>query len=112
MHHLVMTRLIVLALGLSECMNAAWYFSYWDLFPKYSLRRLIPWLIFVLSGIGVPVAQILLYRGLTLTGRLEGLFVPVVVVAQSAITVAIALCMLKRRREHRTSITHADNSRR
>ena len=55
---LLVPRLTIILLVPIELGIVAWYFLYWDLFPKYSIRRLLPWLIFAVTGIGIPLLQI------------------------------------------------------
>ena len=82
----------------------AWYFLYWDRFPKYSLRQLLPWLILFLSGIGVPFAQIWIYRRITSLGRIDDPYLGITIFAQSAMAIALAFYLLvKRRRASRES---------
>jgi hypothetical protein len=96
--HVLSARLAILPLALVELGVVAWYLLYWDLFPKYSVRRLLPWLIFVLSGIGIPLFQISIYRLITsAVGRIDDLYLAMTIAGQSALAVVLGFYLLRRR---------------
>jgi hypothetical protein len=101
--HFLLARLAILPLALVQLSIVAWYLLYWDLFPKYSARRLLPWLIFVLSGIGIPLLQIYIYRSITSVGRIDDLFVAITIVAQSVLAVGVGFYLLRRRQTRQIS---------
>jgi hypothetical protein len=98
MPNLLVSKIAVLPLSIVEWVIVGWYVLYWDLFPKYSLRRLIPWFLLLASVVAIPVAQALLYRRLTSTNKVEGWFVPITIFIESAISVGLVLYFLKKRR--------------
>ena len=49
-------RLIALALAPVQWGMAWWYLRYWDLFPKMSIKRLVPWCLVFLLNVVIPVA--------------------------------------------------------
>jgi hypothetical protein len=78
----------------------AWYFLYWDLFPKYSVRRLLPWLIFIIiTGIGIPLLQISVYRSITSLTKIDDPFVFLVIFFESVTSAALAFYILVKRRK-------------
>ena len=93
-----MSKLTIVPLALFQWGIIAWYLLYWDLFPKYSLRRLIPWILLLASAVGVPAVQALIYRRMASTNRVEGWFVPLTIIFESAVSVALALYILSKRR--------------
>ena len=95
---LLVPRLTVLLVAPIEFAVVAWYFLYWDLFPKYSIRRLLPWLIFLLTGVAVPLVQISIYRGMTSVTKVDDPFVGIVIFMESMGAVALAFYLLIRRR--------------
>ena len=100
-------RLAILPLALVELGVTAWYILYWDLFPKYSLRRLLPWLIFVLSGIGIPLLQISIYRLIApAVGRIDDVYLAMTLAGESALAVVLMFYLLHRRRTRQISTRH------
>jgi len=95
---LLVPRLTIILLVPIELGIVAWYFLYWDLFPKYSIRRLLPWLIFAVTGIGIPLLQIFVYRSITSVTKIDDPFVFVVIFAESIMSVALAFYLLIKRR--------------
>ena len=95
---LLVPRFTIILLVPIEIGIVAWYFLYWDLFPKYSIRRLLPWLIFVVAGIGIPLLQIFVYRSITSVTKIDDPFVFVVIFAESMMSVALAFYLLSKRR--------------
>jgi hypothetical protein len=77
-----------------------WYLIYWDLFPKYSLRRLIPCVVFILSGIIIPLLQIFIYKTITGVASVDDIWVGIIVLIQSGAVVAVIFYLLLRRRRH------------
>ncbi len=95
---LLVPRIVILFLIPIELGIVAWYFLYWDLFPKYSVQRLLPWLIFLLSGVGIPLLQIFMYKSITSTAKVDDLYVGVTIFAESMLAVALAFYLLFKRR--------------
>ena len=93
-------RIAILFLIPVELGIVAWYFFYWDLFPKYSVRRLLPWLILVLSGVGVPLLQIFIYKLITSTAKIDDPYVNVTIFIESVMAAALSFYLLFRRRTH------------
>ncbi len=91
-------RVAILLLVPVELGIVAWYFLYWDLFPKYSVRRLLPWLIFVLSGVGVPLLQMFIYKSITSTAKINDPYVGVIIFVESVMAVALLFYLLLSRR--------------
>ena|ERR1700678_2413057 len=94
----LMPKLAVVPLCLIEWGIVGWYVLYWDMFPKYSPRRLIPWLLLLGCVVAIPVAQALLYRQLAWTSKVEGWFVPVTIFIESTMSAGLMLYLLKKRR--------------
>ena len=97
-HFLLVPRVAILFLVPIELGIVAWYFRYWDLFPKYSVRRLLPWLIFILSAIGIPLFQIFIYRSITSVTKVEDPYVGITIFLESALAVALMFYLLLKRR--------------
>jgi hypothetical protein len=95
---LLVSRILITPLMLIELGIVGWYFLYWDLFPKYSVRRLLPWAILLLSTIGIPLLQIAAYKDVTSQQVVQDPFVPILISTESAASVALAFCLLLRRR--------------
>ena len=92
MSQLLLDRLAVASLALVEFGIFAWHFHYWNRFPKYSLKRVIPWVVCVSSSIGIPLAQILLYRALTGANKVVGSdqsFLAAVIVIEGVVAICI-----------------------
>ncbi len=95
---LLVPRVAILLLIPVELGIVAWYFLYWDLFPKYSARRLLPWVIFVLSAIGIPLLQIFIYRSIMSVAKVEDPYVGVVIFVESMLAVVLVFYLLFKRR--------------
>jgi len=91
-------RLLITPLIFAELGMVVWYLLYWDLFPKYSIRRLVPWLFFVASFIAIPLLQIFIYRRIASEKKIDDLFVPLVICFESITSVALGFYLLLRRR--------------
>ena len=74
-----------------------WYFWHWDVLPKYSVRRLLAWAIFMISAVALPLLQISIYRRLTASRRVEDPFVGIVILLESLISVFLAFYLVKKR---------------
>jgi hypothetical protein len=98
---LLIPRAVILLLAPLQFAIVAWYFLYWDLFPKYSVRRVVPWLLFVLSGIGIPLLQISIYRAITAVARIDDPFVSITIFVESMMSVALVFYLLRSRRMRR-----------
>lgn len=94
----LLPRILITPLALVELGIVGWYFLYWDLFPKYSIRRLLPWVIFLASAIGIPLLQIAIYKDATSKQVVDDPFVSIVIFAESIASVALAFYLLLRRR--------------
>ena len=95
---LLLPRVAILFLVPVELGIVAWYFLYWDLFPKCSVRRLLPWLIVILSGIGVPLLQLFIYKSMTSATKVDDPYVALTIFAESALAVALVFYLLSKRR--------------
>jgi hypothetical protein len=95
---LLLPRLATILLMPIELAIVGWYFAYWDTFPKYSARRLIPWLVFMTSSIAIPLLQISVYKMITFTAKVEDPFVSVSIFTESLMSAAIAFYFLAKRR--------------
>lgn len=98
---LLYARISITPFILVELGIVAWYFLYWDLFPKYSIKRLVPWLIFVASLIVIPLLQIGIYRKITSVKAIEDIFVFIVIFFESLFSVALIFYMLLERRSQK-----------
>ncbi len=77
---------------------ALWYLGYWDLFPKYSLKRLIAWLLTVVILPGTVLVQYHVYRSiLAAVCRSDVIFYSVTIVENTA-SISLLFYMLHRRR--------------
>jgi hypothetical protein len=81
--YVLLGRLAILPFALLELGIVLWYLTYWDLFPRYSLKRLVPWFISVLSIGGTALGQLRLYLWITSSTRLTDNFVYAVLFVQS-----------------------------
>lgn len=93
-------RLSVLPLAVVEWGIVLWYFLYWDLFPKYSARRLIPWALFVLSVPAIVLLQIHIYKYIASVHRINDVVFKGALVFENAISVLLLFMILKRRKKH------------
>jgi membrane associated rhomboid family serine protease len=91
-------RLMITPLALVELAIVAWYFLYWDLFPKWSLRRLVPWMIFMISVGGIPFLQIGIYKQLASVAVVDDPFVALLIAAEGLLSAALMFYLLLRRR--------------
>lgn len=85
-------------LTLVELGIVGWYFLYWDQFPKYSIRRLLPWASFLISLIGIPLLQIAIYKDTTSKNAVDDPFIPILIFTESVASIALTLYLLWRRR--------------
>ena len=89
--------LSIAPLALLEFGAVAWYLLYWDRFPKNSIRRLLPWLIFILSLVGIPILQIKIYQRVTSLDIVgDGVFI--LISLESVLAIALIFYLLVRRR--------------
>ena len=95
---LQLPRIAILFLVPVELGIVAWYFLYWDLFPKWSVRRLFAWSIFILTVIGVPLLQIFIYRSITSVANVDGSYVLLIIFSESILAVALVFYLLFKRR--------------
>ena len=95
---LLVARVSILFFIPVELGIVAWYFLYWDLFQKYSVRRLLPWSIFILSAIGIPLLQIFIYRSITSVAKVDDPYVGATIFAESMLAVALIFYLLFKRR--------------
>jgi hypothetical protein len=95
---LFLAHLAVLLLAPIELGLVAWYLLHWDLFPKYSMQRLLPLFVLILSGIGVPLLQAFAYRVITSVTKINDLFVGATIFFQSMLAVALGFYLLFKRR--------------
>jgi hypothetical protein len=93
-----MGRLAVLPLAAVEWALVAWYVLYWDLFPKHSLRRLIPWAILILSVLGILILQIFIYKQITGVRQVSDDVFKVMLAAENFIGGFVLLYLLNRRK--------------
>ena len=94
-------RLLITPLILVELGIVAWYLLYWDLFPKYFIRKLVPWVLFIFSVIGIPLLQIYIYREITSEKAVNDAFVPLVIFVESMASVALGFYLLLKRRSRK-----------
>jgi len=94
-------RLLITPLILVELGIVAWYFLYWDLFPQYSIKRLVPWLIFIISLVTIPLLQIGIYRAITSVKAIEDIFVFLVIFLESLLSAALIFYLLLKRRSQK-----------
>jgi hypothetical protein len=94
----VVSILATMALVPVELSFVAWYMLYWDLFPKYSLRRIVAWLLFIASVVIVPLLQIQLYKSINLIERADSLFISYLIITESVLSTALMFLFLILRR--------------
>ena len=58
----------------------------------------MPWLIFVLSGVGVPLLQMFIYNSITSTAKINDPYVGVIIFVESVMAVALLFYLLLSRR--------------
>ncbi len=58
----------------------------------------MPWLIFVLSGVGVPLLQMFIYKSITSTAKINDPYVGVIIFVESVMAVALLFYLLLSRR--------------
>jgi hypothetical protein len=90
--------LATIALVPVELAIVAWYILYWDLFPKYSLQRIVAWLVFISTVVIIPLLQIELYKRINSIKRIDDLFIGVLIFAESILSIALLFFFLNRRR--------------
>ena len=88
---------LILPFFLLELGIVAWYFLYWDLFPKKSAKRLIPWFIFLLSLLAIPIIQIGIYRKIYSVEIVDNLTVYLIIVLESLFSTVLIFYLLRRR---------------
>lgn len=93
----LLARVLMAPFMLFEIGIVGWYFSHWDVLPKYAVRRLLAWTIFMISAVALPLLQISIYRRLTSWRRVEDPFVGVVILVESLVSVVLAFYLVKRR---------------
>lgn len=93
----LLARISLVPFMLLEIGIVGWYFSQWDDLPKYSVRRVLAWTIFMISAVALPLLQISIYRRLTSARRVEDPFVGGVILIESLVSVALAFYLVKRR---------------
>ena len=101
MPELLTARLAIAPLALVELGVVAWHFLYWDLFPKYSAQRLVPWLIFIMSVIGIPLLQIGIYRKLASAKEVDDVVVLLEIFLESLCSVGLIFVVLLIRRSRK-----------
>lgn len=94
----LLSTFIPIALAPVELSLVAWYLLYWDLFPKYSLRRIIAWLLFLATLVIVPLLQIELYKRLNSIERADSLFVSGLIILESVLSIALMFFILTHRK--------------
>jgi hypothetical protein len=94
-------RVLITPFVLVELGIVAWYLLYWDLFPKYSIRRLVPWSLLILSAIGIPLLQIYTYRIITMEAAVNDVFVHLVIFSESVASAAFGFYLLLKRRSQK-----------
>ena len=97
---MIMPRLAIIIITPIQLALVAWYFAYWDKFPKYSLRRIIPWAIFTMSGIGIPLFQIFIYKNISGAKKVDDTWVGVIILLQSGTSIAMMYYILLKRRRN------------
>lgn len=95
---LLLARVAILFLVPVQLGIVAWYLLYWDLFPKYSVRRLLAWSIFFLSMVSIPLLQILIYRAITSIRKIEDPYVAITISVEGALALALMFYLLLKRR--------------
>jgi hypothetical protein len=98
MRSVIFSTLATIALAPVEMAVVAWYILYWDLFPKYSLQRIVAWLAFISTVVIIPLLQIELYKRINSLERIDDLFIGVLIFTESMLSVALLLFFLNRRR--------------
>ncbi len=58
----------------------------------------MPWLIFVLSGVGVPLLQMFIYKSITSSAKINDPYVGVIIFVESVMAVALLFYLLLSRR--------------
>jgi hypothetical protein len=101
MPELLTARLAIAPLALVELGVVAWYFLYLDLFQKYSAQRLVPWLIFIMSVIGIPLLQIGIYRKLASAKEVDDVVVLLEIFLESLCSVGLIFVVLLIRRSRK-----------
>jgi hypothetical protein len=74
-----------------------WYFLYWDFFPKYSLRRLLPWLFLVISFVAIPLLQVAIYSKMVSVKAIDDPFVVLIIIGESVLSLGLIFYLLRRR---------------
>lgn len=92
-------RLATLPLAFLEWGIVLWYLNYWDLFPKLSFKRLIPWFLVVLSIPTVILVQIFIYREITLSGAISDVVFKLILGLEQLVAVALVFWFKKRGRK-------------
>jgi hypothetical protein len=93
-------ELLIALLVLVELGVVGWYFLHWDLFPKYSIRRLFPWSVLISSILGIPLLQIYIYRTIT-AETIVGDVMLLIISLESILSTALMFYLLLRRRTQR-----------
>src|ERR1035438_9197345 len=65
MDRILYARLLISSLGLIQFGAIFLFFGYWDLFPRYSVTRIVGWFIYSIVMVSVLIIQILSYRHIT-----------------------------------------------
>lgn len=95
---LLYARLLITVLMFIEFGIVAWYLLYWDLFSRYSIKRLGAWVIYIISVVAIPLLQIGIYREITSVNQIEDFFVFLVIWFESFVSVVLIFGLLLRRR--------------
>jgi hypothetical protein len=98
LHSIIGARVLISAFSLASLVFIWWYVSYWNLFPKYSIKRVIPWLALVCLTASAPFIQMIVYREFALngTGPIQDQFVFGLIAAQGFLGVALIFWGLKK----------------
>jgi hypothetical protein len=99
----IFSKLATIALAPVEMAFVAWYISYWDLFPKYSVQRIVAWLAFISTVVIIPLLQIELYKRINALERADDLFIGVLIFTESMLSVALLFFFLNRRRNRKVN---------
>ena len=94
---MIFSKLVTIALAPVEMAVVAWYILYWDLFPKYSVQRIVAWLVFISTTVIIPLLQIELYKRMNALERVDDLFIGVLIFMESMLSVVLLFFFLNRR---------------
>jgi len=95
--------LLAVLLAFVQLGIVAWYFLYWDIFPKYSAQKIVSWLLSVLGVSAVPLLQIKIYQAVTSEQKVgDALLVMIFFECMSSVILLLYLLVKRRNQERRS----------